>query len=195
MRSLSRCAQRRHRLLGSEQRVIRRGELGHGCPPRLLGCRSIGHRGIDLARRILVGAGEHVLCLGQLGRLPLERGDQLGEARASRLEPALDANHGLSRRLADARRLTCCLVGVPVALLCRGNRLSPGRLCLAEPCEAGLCRGRRSSRVAQRGSRRDFPALMRSDDEPARPGAERVVLLLVLGLQARAAEPAASARR
>jgi hypothetical protein len=178
-----------HRLLRRQQRVVRlcHGRQRRPPPPLGGGCR--GQRRVDiLACGPVTDAGQHGVQLGELVLLPGERRHLLGLAGGDRLGPPLETDERLAGRLAGGRRGPRGLLGLPVAPFGDGDRLAPRRLRRPVRLERPIRGGSSATSLAQGGACGLFAATVRRQEQRTRPGAERVVLLLVLRLQREATD-------
>ena len=146
--------QLRHGVLGGEQGLVRRREVGDGGAPPLLGLPRPLDRGRDLRDSLFVRAVELALRLRQLGRFTLERGDQLPKSPVERLEPALGSNDVLARRLPGVAGLARRFLRGPVALLRGPDFGSPGVLRFAERVQCRLGCGGGAARLPERRTSR-----------------------------------------
>ena len=90
--------------------------------------------------------------------------------------------------LARSAGLARGLLRLPVARLGSSQVFARRLLRGAEGLERGLGRGLRTTGIAELRARDLLPPAVRRDDERTRAGAERVVLLLMLGLERQASD-------
>ena len=91
-------------LLGGQQLLVGRRELGDGRAPARPRPRRPAERGRDLRDGLVIGAVERRAALGQLGPSRSSARPLALRRPPERLEPALGANDGLARRLAARGR-------------------------------------------------------------------------------------------
>ena len=171
------------RLLGGQQLVVRRGKLGDRGAPCLLGGCSGGDGRLDFLAGGPVGhRGEGRSCRLELLLLTLKGRGELGFAGGDRIDPSLDADQLLARFLPHGGSRASHLLGLPVARFGGAHGGASGLLLIAIGRERRLRGSRSSPRFAEGSAGGLLATPMRCDHQRTSPGAERVVLLLVLRL-------------